>query len=113
MYSNGSYQLAFGKRKKTPNNCHMYYVPNLHHFHAFFMQKQYESFYPCRTCGIWLLSMTFQVWDASMYGYGRAYRSMMDLGQLFTLKNCRKLNNEDKNTNKFTFFKKTIFPQEK
>jgi hypothetical protein len=48
-----------------------------------------------------------------MYGYGRAYRSMMDLGQLFTLKNCRKLNNEDKNTNKFTFFKKTIFPQEK
>jgi hypothetical protein len=25
------------KKIKTPDDCHMYYVANLHHFHAFFI----------------------------------------------------------------------------
>jgi hypothetical protein len=33
-----------------------------------------------------------------MYGYERAYRSMMGLGQLFTSKYCKKFYIEDKNT---------------
>ena len=28
-----------------------------------FMWKQYEPFYPCKTCGMQLLSIAFQVWD--------------------------------------------------
>jgi hypothetical protein len=48
-----------------------------------------------------------------MYGYERVYRSMMGLGQLFTLKNCRKFNIEDKNIAKYAFFGKTIFLQGK
>jgi hypothetical protein len=44
-----------------------------------------------------------------MYGYGRADRSRMGHGQLFTSKNCKKFNFEDKNIEKYALFRKTIF----
>jgi hypothetical protein len=44
-----------------------------------------------------------------MYGCGRVCRSMMDLGQLFILKNGRKFNIEDKNIKKYSLFRNTIF----
>jgi hypothetical protein len=44
-----------------------------------------------------------------MYGYGRAYRSRMGLGQLFTSKIYKNSNFEDKNIEKYGFFGKTIF----
>jgi hypothetical protein len=43
-----------------------------------------------------------------MYGYGRAYRSRMGCGQLFTSKICKKSNFEDKNIEKYVLFRRTI-----
>jgi hypothetical protein len=48
-----------------------------------------------------------------MYGYGRVYRSMMGPRHFSLLKNCRKFNIENKNIEKYAFFKKTIFLQKK
>jgi hypothetical protein len=44
-----------------------------------------------------------------MYGYDRAYRSRMGLGQLFTSKIYKKSNFEDRNIEKYGIFRKTIF----
>jgi hypothetical protein len=45
----------------------MYYVPNLHDFHAFFTKNWYKPFYPCETCEMQLLSVALQVQDAYDY----------------------------------------------
>jgi hypothetical protein len=62
MCSKDSIQFVFEK-KKTFNDYHTYYVPKLHHLHAFFIWKHYKSFYPCKMCGMRLLFMAFQVQD--------------------------------------------------
>jgi hypothetical protein len=43
-------------------------MANLHNFHAFFIWKKYEPFYPYRMCRMQLLCMAFQVWEVqAMY----------------------------------------------
>ena len=53
--------------------------------------------------------LVFTVYNTCMYGYDRAYRSRMGLGQLFTSKIYKKSNFEDKKIKKYGIFWKTIF----